>query len=76
MNVFKSAGFVIGIVIGLIACVVLFKISNTNHKSKTEYDERQQVIRGKAYRYAFYVLAVYEETGAASSSFAITSAAN
>ena len=60
MNVFRSAGFVIGIVIGLIACVVLFKISNTNHKSRTEYDERQQEIRGKAYRYAFYVLAVYE----------------
>lgn len=60
MNVFKSAGVAVGLLVGLIIAVIIFKVVNTNHKVKTEYDERQREIRGKAYMYAFYTVLVCE----------------
>ena len=60
MNIFKSFGVVIGILIGLIICVFLFKYANKDHKAKTEYDERQKEIRGRAYRAAFYTAMILE----------------
>ncbi len=60
MNMYKSIGFVFGLIIGLIFVVILFKYANQNHKAKTEYDERQAKIRGKAYQYSFYTLIVCE----------------
>ena len=60
MNIFKSAGFAIGILISIIVIVILFKFANSNHRSKTEYDERQKVIRGQAYMYGFYAMLIYE----------------
>ena len=56
----KSAGFVIGILIGLIVAVILLKYSNTNHRTKTQYDERQKELRGKAYQAGFYTMMIYE----------------
>lgn len=44
----------IGIVIGLCICYVALKKINKNGKAKTEYDERQKVVRGKAYTWGFY----------------------
>ena len=49
----KGAGFAVGITVGVILVMVLLKMSNTDKKIKTEYDERQERIRGKAYKYAF-----------------------
>ncbi len=60
MNIFRSAGVAVGIVVGLILCVILFKVANTDNKTKTEYDERQKLIRGKAYMFGFYTLVAYE----------------
>ena len=60
MNIYASAGVVVGIIIGMIACVLIFRFANRNHKMKTEYDERQKELRGRAYQYAFYTLMVYE----------------
>ncbi len=60
MNIFKSLGVVIGMIIGLIICVVIFKYSNKDHKVKSEYDERQQEIRGKGYQRAFYTAMILE----------------
>ncbi len=50
----KGMGFVVGLIVGLILVVVLFRFANTDKKIKTEYDERQEKVRGKAYKYAFY----------------------
>ena len=50
----KGIGFVCGLIIGLILVVLLFRYANTDKKIKTEYDERQEKVRGKAYKYAFY----------------------
>ncbi|MCR5669399.1 MAG: hypothetical protein K6G10_00165 [Butyrivibrio sp.] len=60
MKIAASAGLTLGIIVGLVIAFVLIKAANTNHKMKTEYDERQQLIRGKGYMYAFYTLVAYE----------------
>ena len=60
MNIYKSAGVVFGIIIGLIICVIIFKVANKDHKVKSEYDERQQEIRGKGYQTAFYTAMILE----------------
>ena len=49
-----SLGFVIGLMIAAVLLVFIFKFANKDGKVKTEYDERQKAVRGKAYRYAFY----------------------
>ena len=56
----KGIGFAAGLMVGLILVVVLFKIANTDRKIKSEYDERQQRIRGRAYKYAFYTMVIYQ----------------
>ena len=58
MNEFRTIGFVIGLLVGLILVTVIFKYANKDKKCKTEYDERQLLIRGKAYKIAFWVLSV------------------
>lgn len=60
MNIFKSTGVAVGLMVGLMIAVIIFKVANTNHKAKTEYDERQKEIRGKAYMYAFYTVVALE----------------
>ena len=60
MNIAKSAGMAVGLIVGILLVVVLSKAANKDHRVKTEYDERQQVIRGVAYRYAFYTIMIYE----------------
>ena len=54
MNIYKSTGILSGILLGLIICFIVFKFANNNHKVRTEYDERQRVIRNKGYKIAFY----------------------
>ncbi len=56
----KGIGFAVGLMVGLILVVILFKIANTDKKIKSEYDERQQRIRGRAYKYAFYTMVIYQ----------------
>ena len=50
----SSVGFVIGLMIAAVLIVVLFKYANKDGKVRTEYDERQKAVRGKAYKYAYY----------------------
>ncbi len=56
----SSVGLLFGIIVGLVIAFVLLKMANTNHRMKTEYDERQQLIRGKGYMYGFYTIMFYE----------------
>ena len=56
----KGAGFVIGLIVGIILVMVLIKMANKDRRIKTEYDERQEKIRGKAYKYAFYTMIYYQ----------------
>ena len=56
MNGYASVGMAIGIMVGLVLCVILFKIANKDHKVKSQYDERQEMIKGRGYKYSFYTM--------------------
>ena len=60
MHPIASVGVLMGILIGLVIAFALLRFSNTNRRMKTEYDERQQAIRGKGYMLAFYTILTYE----------------
>ncbi|MEE3466862.1 MAG: hypothetical protein VZQ83_00320 [Eubacterium sp.] len=49
-----SASLAIGICVGLALVVCFMKFMNRDKQIKTEYDERQKVVRGKSYMFAFY----------------------
>ena len=55
----KGIGAVVGLILGLLICVIIFKVCNRNSKLKCEYDERQEMARGRAYKYGFYTAIVY-----------------
>ena len=57
---FQSIGLAVGIAVGLIIAALLVKYANKDHAVKSKYDERQEAVRGKAYRYAFYSIIIYE----------------
>lgn len=59
MNGFMLAGAVTGVVIGLIIAAVLMRFTKKNKNEKFTYDERQKAARGEGYKYAFYVLIIY-----------------
>ncbi len=59
-NVGKTAGFAVGVAVGLILVVIILRFVNRNKKIATEYDERQKIIRGEGYKIAFYAVVIYE----------------
>lgn len=52
-------GRTVGALVGFVIAFILIKVCNTNKKTKTEWDERQQLERGKAYKYGFIVAVAY-----------------
>lgn len=46
--------WLIGLAAGLLVGVIFLKLLNKNKKIKTDYDERQELIRGKGYKYAMF----------------------
>ncbi|MCR5734858.1 MAG: hypothetical protein K6G22_09665 [Lachnospiraceae bacterium] len=60
MGTKMAIGVTAGLVIGLVIAFALIKVANTNRRMKTEYDERQQKIRGKSYMYGFYTILFYQ----------------
>lgn len=60
MDIIRSFGMAAGIAVGVIIGLIIIKFANKNKKLKTEYDERQELVRGRGYRYAFYTIAIYE----------------
>ncbi len=60
MNTAMALGFVTGILVVAIVCTVLAKMAKKKGViGKGEYDERQQIARGKAFTTAYAVLLVY-----------------
>ncbi|MBO4903208.1 MAG: hypothetical protein J5518_10480 [Lachnospiraceae bacterium] len=58
-NIGKLAGVLTGFVVGIVLVAVIARFANRNKKMKTEYDERQNVIRGMGYKYGFYAVVLY-----------------
>jgi hypothetical protein len=56
MSTKASVGMAMGIMVGLVICVILFRFANTDKKIKTQYDERQETIKGRGYKYSFYTM--------------------
>ena len=50
----RSVGVASGIIVGLIICIFFIKYMNRDNKLKTEYDERQEAVRGKGYTFGFW----------------------
>lgn len=55
-----SQGLVFGFIFAFLAVAILSVLvsrkANTDKKLKTKYDERQQMVRGRAYKYSFWIL--------------------
>lgn len=60
---FEGIGAFIGLVVGLIVAVLVIKLCNKNGKYNSQYDERQELKRGRGYKYAmistWFMLAIY-----------------
>ena len=56
----RSTGLAVGIVVGLIICVFVFRFMNRDKGVRTRYDEKQEIERGKGYKWGFYALAICE----------------
>ena len=54
MNVSRLVGVCFGFLVGIIIVILFSKKANTNGKIKTEYDERQKVVRGQSFKYGYY----------------------
>ena len=59
-NSYAGIGFVFGLMFAAVICVILFKFANSDRRIKSEYDERQEVIRNKGYKYSFYTMTFLE----------------
>ncbi len=60
MNGKVAVGTAMGLMVGLVIAFFLLKIANKDHKAKSQYDERQEMIKGYGYKYSFYTLICLE----------------
>ena len=52
-------GFVVGILIVAVVCAIVAKVARRKGAGVGQYDERQQIARGKAFTWAYATLMVY-----------------
>ena len=50
----RMTGLAVGICVGLVIVILVMRLLNKDHRFKTDYDERQERIRGRGYMYGFY----------------------
>lgn len=58
MNIYYILGFLVGVIAVVVFCVLFYKLG-TQKGEKKRYDERQQIIRGIGYKYAFFSMMFY-----------------
>lgn len=54
-----SLGALAGITIGVLVGILILLFTKKNGSMKCEYDERQQLVQGKGYKYAFFTMLIY-----------------
>lgn len=58
-NFWETSGLFAGIIFGCFFVVILLFVTKNNNKISPEYDERQEMIRGKGYYIGFWVTIIY-----------------
>ncbi len=53
-SVGKAVGLAAGLLVGVIVSIFAIRYMNRDSKLRTKYDERQEMARGRAYRYGFW----------------------
>ena len=59
MNTAWAIGFAVGLMVMAVVCAVVAKVARNKGGCKGEYDERQQIARGKAFTVAYATLLLY-----------------
>ncbi len=54
-----TVGVVIGLIVGIICVVLLLAVTKTDENVKYKYDERQELVRGRGFKYGFFILLIY-----------------
>lgn len=60
MNSAEFAGIFSGLVIGIILVIVLLRLTKKDYSLRCMYDERQQLVRGRGFKYGFFTLMIYD----------------
>ena len=58
MNTAKLAGVIVGGVISVFLVLIILKFINKDSSLRAKYDERQHIVRGRAYRIAFWTAVI------------------
>lgn len=58
MNMAYTLGVIVGILVGVIFIVVFVKWTKIDGKVRCKWDERQLLIRGNGYKYAFFTVII------------------
>ena len=53
------AGFVVGLLLVAVVMFIFNRKAHTDGARKPRFDERQELVRGRGYKYAFFALLVY-----------------
>ena len=59
-----SVAYVGGVIVGIVCCVIVFAIiaavaKKMGRRGPCEFDERQELIRGRGFKYGFFTLLIY-----------------
>lgn len=54
---FKIA-LIVGVVIGLLVVVIILAVTKTGDDTKNQFDERQELVRGKGFQYGFFAIMI------------------
>ncbi len=54
--IFYCLGVIVGIIIAILLDIFFLKRFNTDNDINIKYDERQQIVRGKGYKYSFWTM--------------------
>ena len=58
MSIEYILGVLCGILVGVILVALLFKCTKKRGSGKCQFDERQQLVRGRGFKYAYVTLAI------------------
>ncbi len=53
-----KVAFVIGLAIGLLVVAIVFAVTKKGNETKNQFDERQELVRGKGFKYGFFTMMI------------------